>query len=56
MMYILLCDQWIPTPGKDDKLAGFDSLEEIEFWKAEADKVCSGNHFIVEVIPDKELN
>lgn len=51
-MFILFCDQWIPIPGKDDKLTGFNTRESAEFWKADADKVCSGNHFIVEVIPD----
>jgi hypothetical protein len=55
-MFVLLCDEWRPVPGKDDKLAGFETREEAEFWKADADRVCAGEHFIIEVIPDKELN
>lgn len=51
MKYILLCDAWIPSEN-DDALVGFDSLEEVESWKREADKICSGTYYIVRIVPE----
>lgn len=52
MMWIVLCDKWIPHPPHDNSLVGFPDRETAEFWRNDADKVCAGNHYVVRVIPE----
>lgn len=51
MMFIVLCSEFEQSV-LDEGLIGVPDKETAEFWKKEADRFCSGDHYIVKVIPE----